>query len=92
MEIAPDQPEEGQPCNGCGVCCKAIPCSVASYLLGVHGWGRCPALEYEDGRYWCGLLRRPSYYMGSPEKSWADPAIIEMLFATKGWIGICDSG
>ena len=26
----------------------------------------CPAMEFADGRFWCGLVRRPSRYLGMP--------------------------
>jgi hypothetical protein len=26
----------------------------------------CPAMEFSDGRFWCGLVRRPSRYFGIP--------------------------
>lgn len=28
-EVAPEKPEEGAPCNGCGFCCAAEPCGLA---------------------------------------------------------------
>ena len=38
-------------CNGCGDCCKEIPCSLA---MKIHGPIRnCPELYYDKGRYWC---------------------------------------
>lgn len=45
------KPAFGAPCNGCGFCCKAIPCRVARDLIGARE-GPCPALEFEDGRDW----------------------------------------
>jgi len=29
----------------------------------------CPAMEFADGRFWCGLARRPSRYLGTPPLS-----------------------
>ena len=51
------------PCNGCGVCCLAQLCPIAiDWLPGVTT--PCPALETEDGRFWCGLIRHPSKHLG----------------------------
>jgi hypothetical protein len=29
----------------------------------------CPAMEYADGRFWCGLVRHPHRYLGTPAAS-----------------------
>ena len=52
------------PCNRCGECCKAGPCALAIDLLqAVEDW-ICPALEIEeDGRFSCGLYKRPMHYI-----------------------------
>jgi len=26
----------------------------------------CPAMEFADGRFWCGLVRHPGRYLGTP--------------------------
>jgi len=26
----------------------------------------CPAMEFAEGRFWCGLARHPSRYFGTP--------------------------
>jgi len=26
----------------------------------------CPAMEFADGRFWCGLVRSPGRYLGTP--------------------------
>jgi len=26
----------------------------------------CPAMEFERGRFWCGMVRRPGHYLGLP--------------------------
>jgi hypothetical protein len=26
----------------------------------------CPAMEFAEGRFWCGLVREPSRYLGTP--------------------------
>jgi len=62
---APDQPAEGQPCNGCGVCCALETCPVGR-LRFLQKQGPCPALEWsaDESRYRCGLLVRPGHYFG----------------------------
>jgi hypothetical protein len=67
---APAKPAEGQPCNGCGVCCALETCPLARLRF----WrkkGPCPALEWSDeqARYHCGLLSRPGHYFGWLPKS-----------------------
>ena len=62
---APAKPAEGQPCNGCGVCCALEPCPAAR-LRFLQKAGPCPALEWSvvETRYHCGLLTRPAHYLG----------------------------
>jgi len=62
---APAKPAEGQPCNGCGVCCALETCPAAR-LRFRQSAGQCPALEWstEQSRYRCGLLVRPDHYLG----------------------------
>ena len=57
---APAKPAEGQPCNGCGVCCLAEPCPVG-ILVSFRRHGACKALRWSDEqtRYVCGLMARP---------------------------------
>ena len=51
----PEKPPFGAPCNGCGMCCAVEVCQ-----LGVQAFGAiaapCPALQFYQGRFWCGLL------------------------------------
>ena len=88
---APPKPNFGEACNGCGVCCIAVPCSLARDFVGAFE-GPCPALEHEDGRYWCGLVRNPHKHMiGIKDKPWGDEVIRDILMAS-GAFGIgCDS-
>ena len=37
-------------------------CPVAVDLIGA-GPGPCPALEYSDGRFWCGVVLNPRKYV-----------------------------
>lgn len=48
-------PGEEKPCNGCGLCCAAEPCSIA-VEAGADGPGPCPFLTAHDGRWWCALV------------------------------------
>lgn len=59
----PVKPKFGAPCNGCGICCQLERCHFSVEILGA-GPGPCPALEDQNGRAWCGLLRQPTKYMG----------------------------
>jgi len=46
-------------CNGCGLCCLTVPCSIsAQFGLWRPGKG-CRALRFEAGRYWCEAIRNP---------------------------------
>ena len=61
---APDKPDYGAKCNGCGVCCAAEPCPVAHLFL----WqfrGSCKALQWQAAgrRYQCGLVVDPKKYL-----------------------------
>ena len=61
---APPKPALGAPCNGCGVCCAALPCPVSRLLLG-HRTGGCPALQWRDSdrRYVCGMVVIPARFL-----------------------------
>lgn len=50
------KPETGEPCNGCGVCCLAMPCAISMDAFGTKPGERCPVLEWRDGRFWCGAV------------------------------------
>jgi hypothetical protein len=62
---APVKPAEGQPCNGCGVCCVLETCPLAR-LRFRQIKGPCRALAWSDTdrRYYCGLLAHPGQYLG----------------------------
>ena len=45
-------------CNGCGLCCSLSLCDGA-LLLFPGAKAPCPALEYENGRTFCGIIRHP---------------------------------
>lgn len=56
METAPEKPAFGSPCNGCGFCCAAEQCEISLQVFGDVG-APCPAMQFEDGRFHCGVLR-----------------------------------
>jgi hypothetical protein len=62
---APKKPPEGQPCNGCGVCCALETCPAAR-LRFLKIKGPCPALQWSDAeqRYHCDFLVNPRTYLG----------------------------
>lgn len=45
-------------CNGCGQCCLTLPCNVSAQF---DLWrdGKCRALRFAAGRYWCDALVDP---------------------------------
>ena len=61
---APPKPALGTSCNGCGVCCAALPCPVSRLLLG-HRTGACPALQWRESehRYFCGMVLAPASFL-----------------------------
>jgi hypothetical protein len=72
---APPKPTQGEPCNGCGLCCLAERCPVALLFLPRDG-GSCPALEWdgESGRYLCGMVGHPAKYLGWLPRRWEGAA------------------
>jgi len=62
---APAKPEEGAPCNGCGLCCLAEPCPLG-VLVSRRRSGACVALRWSDGdrRYLCGMVADPGGVTG----------------------------
>ncbi len=67
---APPKPLEGQPCNGCGVCCLAEPCPLG-VLLSRRLRGACVALRWEGERYVCGALgAKPGGLRGRLVRRW----------------------
>jgi hypothetical protein len=68
---APPKPAEGEPCNGCGICCSAGHCPVAWLFLPLGG-GTCPALEWngQAGRYYCGMVVDPAHHVRWLPQRW----------------------
>jgi len=56
---APDKPDEGAPCNGCGICCLSEPCPLG-VVVSRRRHGACAALRWDQagGLYRCGMLPR----------------------------------
>jgi hypothetical protein len=50
------KPKFGERCNGCGYCCEREQCLISIELFGKRE-GPCVALEREDGRTYCGVVR-----------------------------------
>jgi hypothetical protein len=57
-----NKPKFREPCTGCGLCCALELCEIAEQHF-VGAQAPCPALEWEDGRAWCGLVRHPSRHL-----------------------------
>ena len=65
-----NKPKIGQPCNGCGKCCRIQVCRNGAYALrlvrniGDTVEGPCPAMiENEDGSVSCGIVINPKKYI-----------------------------
>lgn len=72
---APAKPAEGEPCNGCGLCCLAEPCPLG-VLVSRRRKGACAALRWSDAdqRYWCGMVADPGGVTGL-SRPWAVRAL-----------------
>lgn len=75
----PAKPREGDPCNGCGVCCMASPCPLADlYVPGAREGAPCPAIVWDGGLARCGLVVAPSAH--SPDLALA----LDLLAGRRG--------
>lgn len=74
---APPKPAFGAPCNGCGLCCAVEACPLGIIRFGRRR-GPCPAMEWRDGRYACGMLAR------RPPGGWTARLIARWIAAGKG--------
>lgn len=55
--IVPEKPLYGEPCNGCGVCCRQQMCDVGQYLHpDLDKYSECPELTWDGKQYRCGQL------------------------------------
>lgn len=84
----PRKPAEGEACNGCGLCCAVALCPLAVEFLDAAA-APCPAMEFADGRFWCGLARHPSRYLGTPP--FTDRLLAPMIHAELTIGGGCDA-
>jgi hypothetical protein len=57
------KPQFREPCNYCGLCCRVQACHVSENFLHSEQ-APCIALEVHDGKYLCGMMIRPSNYLG----------------------------
>lgn len=81
------KPPKGQMCSGCGYCCTAQPCALAVELLSCVE-GPCVALEQDDGRTFCGLVRRPVHYLLKQQAPPADTGALSVHFASMLGLGL----
>lgn len=88
IQRAPEKPEWGSPCNGCGYCCAVETCGLARQFMGAMV-APCPAMEFEAGRFWCGLVRDPAKYLGVA--AWASDSLRSSFELLLGIGRGCDS-
>lgn len=78
---APPKPSEGEPCNGCGVCCalELCPPGIVRHLRRQGPW---PSLRWDAAatRYVCGLL--------ADRRGWSARVVGRWIAAGEG----CDCG
>jgi hypothetical protein len=55
------KPPHGAPCNKCGLCCLTGPCTTAKLFFEISR-GPCPALQWDDRAFVCGLMADPARY------------------------------
>jgi len=84
----PSKVREGARCNGCGLCCALQLCDLAREFLDAAA-APCPAMEFAEGRFWCGLARRPGRYLGVP--AFADRFIRPMVLRALAIGDGCDT-
>ena len=84
------KPLNGQACNNCGLCCRVQACHVSKHILHSDA-APCIALEVQDGKYLCGLLRRPAHYLPEFEgREELARAVIGKLLDIGGGCGMPD--
>jgi len=89
--IAVSKPAYGSPCNGCGWCCQMEQCHLSREILGISE-GPCKALEVEGGRTYCGIVRRPAFYMFGEDVPASETGDISVMFAAALGLGHgCDA-
>jgi len=85
---APPKPDEGQPCNGCGMCCATDPCPLGVWLSR-RRHGACAALQWNDAHtlYRCGAIAEPRRWLPWVPGRWAARLARRWVAAAQG----CDS-
>jgi hypothetical protein len=84
------KPTFGSPCNDCGYCCAEEPCAIVREHIPDHPEeGPCLTLEHEDGKFVCGMIRRPGHYMQLPD--WADTHLGRLFAEALGAERGCDA-
>ena len=53
------------PCNHCGECCLTITCALGQAIFLVKEGDVCPAIETENGLYYCGLISNTVNYVSN---------------------------
>lgn len=86
--LSAPKPPEGDPCNGCGMCCQNQACALSFDLL-KSSVAPCIALEWTGDRYACGLVVRPGHYLDI--ESFADDYIGSLISRVLGVGKGCDS-
>ena len=54
-----------KPCTRCGLCCQSVTCELGQIILHVDAHTLCPALEEQDGEYFCGFITRTGKFFSS---------------------------
>jgi len=85
-ETKKDQQLYEKPCKQCGHCCTREVCPFGVLFLDTEK-PPCPALIFEEGKYWCGLVRRPADYFPGFMHHYIVPLLLELF---KFGVG-CDS-
>lgn len=73
---APPKAAYGSPCNGCGMCCAAEVCAIGK-LAFPEAEAPCPAMVFEDNRFYCGIVL-------AEQAAGLAPAVYEALGIGKG--------
>jgi hypothetical protein len=56
VRVTLQPPAVGEPCNGCGQCCREEVCGLGVDVFGKDQAAPCPAIVERDGRTWCGVI------------------------------------
>jgi hypothetical protein len=68
------------------------PCGIVrTYIPDLSVEGLCHAMEYEDGRFGCGMIRHPSHYIPDLLNDWADGYLASLFAQAPGAGKECDT-